>query len=67
MNQITKTEIQNLTHTNLSLKTYHELLEQPVVETNELERLKMNMKQLEDLHGRLQHVMAEVKSLMKRS
>ncbi len=50
-----------------SFKSYHEMLEQTVVEVNELERLKMNMKQLEDLHGRLSHAMTEIKSLMKRS
>ncbi len=72
MNVITNTKFAKqetaetlLTHT--SLKTYHEMLEQHVVEVNELERLKMNMKQLEDLHGRLSFAMAEVKSLMKRS
>jgi hypothetical protein len=67
MKQITKQEIENLSRSNLNLKSYHEMLEQPVVEVNELERLKMNLKQLEDLHGRLQFTMTEIKSLMKRS
>lgn len=67
MKQITKQEIENLSHANLNLKTYHEMLDQHVVEVSELERLKINMKQLEDLHGRLQFTMTEIKSLMKRS
>ncbi len=67
MNQITKQETETLLNSNLSFKSYHEMLEQTVVEVNELERLKMNMKQLEDLHGRLSHAMTEIKSLMKRS
>jgi hypothetical protein len=67
-NQITKQETETLLNSNLSnFKSYHEMLEQTVVEVNELERLKMNMKQLEDLHGRLSHAMTEIKSLMKRS
>ena len=64
-NKFAKQETETLL--NSSFKSYHEMLEQPVVEVSELERLKMNMKQLEDLHGRLSFAMAEVKSLMKRS
>ena len=66
---ITKQESETLLHSSnqSTFKTYNEMLEQPVVEVNELERLKMNMKQLEDLHGRLSHAMSEVKSLMKRT
>ncbi len=66
---ITKQESETLLHSSnqSTFKTYNEMLEQPVVEVNELERLKMNMKQLEDLHGRLSYAMSEVKSLMKRS
>ncbi len=68
MNQITKQQQETLLNSkHSSFKSYHEMLEQTVVEVNELERLKMNMKQLEDLHGRLSFAMAEVKSLMKRS
>lgn len=67
MKQITKQEIKNLSLANLTLKSYHEMLDQHVVEVSELERLKINMKQLEDLHGRLAFTMTEIKSLMKRS
>lgn len=66
---ITKQEQESLLHSsNISTyKSYNEMLEQPVTEVNELERLKLNMKQLEDLHGRLSYAMTEIKSLMKRS
>lgn len=64
----TKQESETLLHSTISsYKSYNEMLEQPVTEVNELERLKINMKQLEDLHGRLSHAMTEIKSLMKRS
>lgn len=68
MNQITKHETETLLSNNLSnFKTYHEMLEPSVIEVNEIERLKMNLKQLEDLHGRLQFAMTEIKSLMRKS
>lgn len=67
MKQVVQNEIENLSHLNLNLKSYHEMLDQHVVEISEIERLRNNMKQLEDLHGRLHFTMIEVQSLMKRS
>lgn len=67
MSQITKHETETLLISNVSnFKTYHEMLETSVVEVSEVDRLKMNIKQLEDLHGRLQFAMTEIRSLMKK-
>ena len=48
-------------------KTYHELLETTIVEQDALERLKSNIQSLEDLHGRLQFAMTEIRTLIKRA
>jgi len=45
---------------------YHEIPTQSVDRLDVLEQLKANVAQIEDLHGRLQFVMSEVQSLIKR-
>lgn len=46
--------------------SYHELLENPHVEHDGLQRLRENLAQLEDLHGRLQFMMRDVSALIRR-
>lgn len=48
-------------------QTYREIADQHVVETDAIEQLKANMAQLEDLHGRLRFMMAEVSYLLKKN
>jgi hypothetical protein len=48
-------------------QAYRELSEQHVVEVDVLERLKMNLSQLEDLHARLGFMLKEVSYLIKKS
>lgn len=45
---------------------YHELLENPHVELDGLQRLKENLAQLEDLHGRLRFMMRDLTTLIRR-
>ncbi len=44
---------------------YHELLENPHVEIDGLQRLQENLAQLEDLHGRLQFMMRDITRLIR--
>lgn len=46
--------------------TYHELLENPHVEIDGLQRLQENLARLEDLHGRLQFMMRDLTTLIRR-
>lgn len=50
----------------LSSPAYHELLENPHVEIDGLQRLEENLQRLEDLHGRLQFLMRDVTGLLRR-
>lgn len=45
---------------------YHELLENPHVEIDGLQRLDENLALLSDLHGRLHFMLAEITPLIKR-
>ena len=45
---------------------YHELLENPHVELDGLQRLQENLAQLEDLHGRLQFLMRDLTGLLRK-
>ncbi len=45
---------------------YHELLENPHVELDGLQRLQENLAQLEDLHGRLRFIMRDLTGLIRR-
>lgn len=45
---------------------YHELLENPHVELDGLQRLQENLAQLEDLHGRLQFMMRDLTGLLRK-
>ena len=45
---------------------YHELLENPHVELDGLQRLQENLAQLEDLHGRLRFMMRDLTTLIRR-
>lgn len=45
---------------------YHELLENPHVELDGLQRLQENLAELQDLHGRLQFLMRDVTGLIRR-
>lgn len=45
---------------------YHELLENPHVELDGLQRLQENLAQLEDLHGRLRFLMRDLTGLIRR-
>lgn len=48
-------------------QTYHEIADRHVVETDVIEQLRANISQLEDLHGRLKFMMAEVSYLLKKN
>lgn len=48
-------------------QTYHEIADRHVVETDVIEQLRANLAHLEDLHGRMQFMMTEVKYLLKKS
>lgn len=52
--------------TAFSTPSYHELLENPHVELDGLQRLQENLAQLEDLHGRLQFMMRDLAGLIRR-
>ncbi len=44
---------------------YHEMADVPVQETDLLEQLEANMKQLSDMQARMQFMMREIRYLMK--
>jgi hypothetical protein len=46
--------------------SYHELLENPHIELDGLQRLQENLAQLEDLHGRLQFMLRDLTGLIRR-
>lgn len=48
-------------------QTYHEIADRHVVETDVIEQLRSNIAQLEDLHGRMKFMMAEVSYLLKKN
>lgn len=45
--------------------SYHELAENPVTRRTQLEQLRANMNQLEDLHARLAFLTREIRYVMK--
>jgi hypothetical protein len=45
--------------------SYHEMADIPVRETDLLEQLEANMKQLEDLQSRMKFMMREIRYVMK--
>ncbi|MGZ3769881.1 MAG: hypothetical protein ACXVCP_03420 [Bdellovibrio sp.] len=49
----------------LAHKSYHELADVPVLETDVLAQLHTNIEMLADLQGRLSFVMREIRYLMK--
>lgn len=51
--------------TPLGHKSYHELADVPVVESDVLAQLHTNLELLTDLQGRLSFVMREIRYLMK--
>ncbi len=51
--------------TPLTHKSYHELSDVPVIETDVLAQLHANLETLADLQGRLAFVMREVRYLLK--
>jgi hypothetical protein len=44
---------------------YREMAHQPLVEMDSIERLNSNLRQLDDLYGRLKFVMHELKTVIK--
>ena len=50
---------------SFSTSSYHEVLEKPLVETNPLEQLQLNLRQIADQQARLNFVMREIKYLIK--
>ena len=54
------------TTTAFNSPAYHELLENPHVELDGLQRLQENLAQLEDLHGRLQFMMRDLTGLLRK-
>jgi hypothetical protein len=46
-------------------RAYHELLENPHIEVDGLQRLEENLARLEDLHGRLHFLMRDIAGLLK--
>jgi hypothetical protein len=48
-------------------ESYHELAERHGAEADVLEQLKSNLAQLEDLHGRMRFMMAEISYLLKKN
>jgi hypothetical protein len=52
---------------SLFRQSYHEIADRHVVETDVIEQLRANMAQLEDLHGRMRFMMAEVGYLLKKN
>jgi hypothetical protein len=47
--------------------SYSEIGQRHIAEVDVLEQLRANMAQLEDLHGRMKFMMAEVSYLLKKS
>jgi hypothetical protein len=52
---------------SLFRQSYHEIADRHVVETDVIEQLRANLAQLEDLHGRMKFMMAEVSYLLKKN
>ncbi len=52
---------------SLFRQSYHEIADRHVVETDVIEQLRANIAQLEDLHGRMKFMMAEVGYLLKKN
>jgi|GEM_PF-4542616 len=48
-------------------QSYHEIADRHVVESDVIEQLRSNIAQLEDLHGRMKFMMAEVGYLLKKN
>jgi len=48
-----------------STPSYHEVLEKPLIETNPLEQLQLNLRRISDQQARLNFVMREIKYLIK--
>jgi hypothetical protein len=46
-------------------KIYHELSENPVIESSPLELLQKNLEQLSETHARYRFIMREIRYLMK--
>ncbi len=51
---------------NFKTRAYHELLDNPHIELDGLQRLQENLARLEDLHGRLQFLMRDLSSLLRK-
>ncbi len=72
-NGVIMNEQVNTVATNESLRSsayrpsYHEITDSNVAETDVLAQLRANISQLEDLHGRMKFMMAEVGYLLKKS
>jgi hypothetical protein len=56
----------NLDTSAFQTRAYHELLDNPHIELDGLQRLQENLTRLEDLHGRLQFLMRDLSSLLKK-
>lgn len=59
-------ESTNLETSAFQTRAYHELLDNPHIELDGLQRLQENLARLEDLHGRLQFLMRDLSSLLKK-
>jgi hypothetical protein len=56
----------NIETSAFQTRAYHELLDNPHIELDGLQRLQENLARLEDLHGRLQFLMRDLSSLLKK-
>lgn len=56
----------NLETSAFQTRAYHELLANPHIELDGLQRLQGNLARLEDFHGRLQFLMRDLSSLLKK-
>lgn len=52
--------------TAFASQAYHELLSNPHVETDGLQKLQENLARLQDLHGRLHFLMRDLSGLVRR-
>ena len=66
LDAITGDAVALATSTAFNSPAYHELLENPHVELDGLQRLQENLAQLEDLHGRLRFMMRDLTTLIRR-
>ncbi len=55
----------NSDRNEMLVRSYHELADQPMVETDLLSEFKTNLKLLEELQGRMSFVMTEVRYILK--